>query len=303
MQTVSSCTRNVAANGLSFHVRLQGSEHAPLAILLHGFPETGHAWTSLASALAADGWRVAAPDLRGYGLSDKPPGVRAYVLDTLADDVLHLSSALGHARFCLVGHDWGGVLAWHLAARNPERVRGACILNAPHPASMAGFAFMHPIQMLRSSYVGFFQVPALPEWLLSARDHALLRRALTGSSRAGTFDDALLALYGQGWRQEGALTAMLNWYRAMPLSWPLVATIQVPVQVVWGDRDTALEPGLAEAGLRYCREGASLHLPQASHWLHHEEPERVAARTLEFLERVAATTDGPTSAPMTEGRP
>ena len=125
MDADAANARRVSANGLSFHVRVQGPEGAPLVVLLHGFPETGDAWTALAGALAAEGWRVAAPDLRGYGRSDKPEGVRAYVLDVLADDVLHLCSALGHARFAVVGHDWGGVVAWHLAARDARRVRAA----------------------------------------------------------------------------------------------------------------------------------------------------------------------------------
>lgn len=275
--------RRVFANGHGFRVRMRGPEAAPLVVLLHGFPETGDAWSHLARALASDGWRVAVPDQRGYGGSDKPTAVRDYALDTLADDVLHLCGALGHARFCVVGHDWGGVLAWHLAARNPERVRAACILNAPHPGSLASFALTHPTQLLRSGYVGFFQIPALPEWLLRAGDHLLLRRALTGSSRAGTFDPALLGAYATAWRTQGALTGMLNWYRALPLARPLLSIIEVPIQVIWGDRDTALDAALAEAGLRFCAKGTSVHLPQASHWLHHEEPDRVAARTIDFL--------------------
>ena len=287
MRADTASARQVFANGLSFRVHVQGPEGAPLVVLLHGFPETGDAWSHLAAALAAEGWRVAVPDQRGYGGSDKPAGVRAYALDTLADDVLHLCGALGHARFCVVGHDWGGVVAWHLAARNADRVRAACILNAPHPGSLAGFALTHPTQLLRSGYVGLFQIPGLPEWLLSAGDHALLRRALTGTSRAGAFDPALLAAYADAWRADGALTGMLNWYRALPFARPRLSTIEIPVQVIWGDRDAALDAGLAEAGLRCCRQGASVHLPQASHWLHHEEPDRVAARTIDFLRRVA----------------
>lgn len=286
MDPDAAIARRISANGLSFHARVWGPEGAPLVVLLHGFPETGDAWKGLAGALAAEGWRVVAPDQRGYGRSDKPEGLRAYALDVLADDVLHLCSALGHARFAVVGHDWGGVVAWHLAARDARRVRAACILNAPHPGSLPGFTLMHPMQLLRSTYVGLFQMPGVPEWLLGARDHALLQRLLTASSRPGAFDPALLAAYGQAWRADGALTGMLNWYRALPWSRPLMSPIEVPVQVIWGDRDIALDAGLAEAGLRFCRQGASVHLPQASHWLHHEEPERVAALTLEFLRRV-----------------
>ncbi|MBB1600429.1 alpha/beta fold hydrolase [Variovorax sp. UMC13] len=282
--------RRTTANGLSFHVRVDGPESGPLVVLLHGFPETGEAWRRLAAALSAEGWRVVVPDQRGYGLSDKPKGLRAYALDTLADDVLALCTAFGHARFAVVGHDWGGVVAWHLAARDPRRVQGVCILNAPHPASLGGFTLAHPTQLLRSTHVGFFQIPGVPEWLLAARDHALLQRALTGSSRPGTFDEALLAAYGRAWAEDGALTGMLNWYRALVLARPIAGTIEVPVQVIWGDRDRALEAGLAEAALRFCRQGMCLHLPQASHWVHHEEPERVGACATEFLHSVAPPT-------------
>jgi pimeloyl-ACP methyl ester carboxylesterase len=287
--------RRISANGLSFHLRVSGPEGAPLVMLLHGFPETGDAWSRLADALAAEGWRVAAPDQRGYGRSDKPDGLRSYVLDTLADDVLHLASALGYSRFSVVGHDWGGVVAWHLAGRDAARLQAACILNAPHPASLAGFSITHPAQLLRSSYIGFFQMPAVPEWLLSARDHAVLRRMLTGSSRPGTFDASLLATYAQAWREDGALTGMLNWYRALPLARSLHSTVEVPVQVIWGDRDTALDPRLARAALTYCHHGASMHLPQAGHWLHHEEPHRVATCAIDFL-RCAAPPGAPAQA-------
>jgi pimeloyl-ACP methyl ester carboxylesterase len=299
MTADAAIARRMSANGLSFYVRVQGAEGAPLVILLHGFPETGDAWTALAGALAAEGWRVAAPDQRGYGRSDKPAGLRAYALDVLADDVLHLSTALGHARFAVVGHDWGGVVAWHLAAREARRVRAACILNAPHPGSLPGFSLVHPMQLLRSTYVAFFQMPCAPEWLLGAHDNALLQRLLTGSSRPGTFDPARLAAYRQAWRAEGALTGMLNWYRALPWSRSLRSTIDVPVQVIWGDRDLALDAGLAEAGLRFCRQGASVHLPQASHWLHHEEPERVARRAIDFLRRAAPPDANGTDPPAT----
>lgn len=299
MSSDAVVVRQVSANGLQFRVRVSGPERGPLAVLLHGFPETGDAWSHLSHALAATGWRVAAPDQRGYGGSDKPAGVRAYALDTLADDVLHLCSALGQRQFCVVGHDWGGVVAWHLAARNPDRVRAACILNAPHPGSLASFMLTHPLQLLRSSYVGLFQVPGVAEWLLGAGGHAMLRRALTGTSRADTFSAALLSRYEEAWRQEGALTGMLNWYRALPLARPRTSTIEIPVQVIWGDRDPALDAGLAEAGLRHCRQGSSVHLPQATHWVHHEEPERVAARTIEFLAHALPAlghADGPQGA-------
>jgi pimeloyl-ACP methyl ester carboxylesterase len=137
--------------------------------------------------------------------------------------------------------------------------------------------------MFRSTYVGFFQLPWIPEAVLGARNFALLEAALTRSSRPGTFGDGELADYRTAWSAPGALRAMLNWYRAMPLAQPITTPIQAPVRIVWGDADTALEAGLADAALPYCLNGHVLRLPEASHWLHHEEPDEVSALLVEFL--------------------
>ena len=275
--------RRIAANGLRFHVALAGPGDGPLVILLHGFPEFWYAWRHQADALANAGYRVAMPDQRGYGDSDKPRGLSHYVLDTLADDVVALAAALGGGRFAVVGHDWGGMVAWQLASRKPAGLTGAAILNAPHPATFASFAMTHPLQAMRSAYVPLFQLPWLPELLLGARGHAALALALTGTSRPGTFDEAALARYRTAWSAEGALTCMLDWYRAMPLARPATARIRVPVRIVWGDRDTALEKGLAEAGAARCEHAQVLHVREATHWVHHEEPAVVNAALTDFL--------------------
>ena len=228
---------------------------------------------------------MVAPDLRGYNLSAKPEGISAYLLDVLADDVLGLADALGRRRFAIVGHDWGGVLAWHLAARDPGRIERAVILNAPHPATMRDFARAHPTQLARSWYVAFFQLPGLPERMLRAGDYAWLANGLTGSSRPGTFGDADLAHYRRAWSQPGALTAMLAWYRAVRLQQPPTTPlrVEVPVQVIWGDRDRFLDHRLAEAGIAACEHGEVHHLRQASHWVQHEEPDEVNRLLRRFL--------------------
>lgn len=276
----------LSANGLNFNLAIAGRPNAPLVILLHGFPEFWYGWHLQIDALAGAGWQVAAPDQRGYAESDKPAGVERYVLDILADDVLALADALHAERFVVVGHDWGGMVAWHLAARNPERLLGAAILNAPHPATFNSFAIAHPRQFARSAYLALFQVPWLPELMLSAYEFAALTFALTRTSRPGTFGDDTLARYRTAWAEEGALTTMLNWYRAIPMSKPQTRKIKVPVRVIWGDSDSALESGLAEAGVAYCRRGEVFHIPQASHWLHHEEPEQVNSLLMEFLGQI-----------------
>jgi pimeloyl-ACP methyl ester carboxylesterase len=278
-----ACTERLRANGIELDVVLAGPAQAPLVVLLHGFPEFSYGWRKQIGPLAAAGFRVAAPDQRGYNRSSKPPGILAYALDALADDVLGLAAALGRQRFAVVGHDWGGVVAWHLAARDPERIERVAVLNAPPLAAARRYARAHPSQRAKSWYVGFFQLPWLPERLLRAGDFAWLRSAMTRSSRPGTFGPEDLAAYREAWAQPGALTAMLNWYRALRLPAAAPARVHVPVRVIWGDRDDFLELGLAEAGLDVCDRGEAFHLPQATHWIQHEEPEEVNRLLLGFL--------------------
>ena len=272
-------------NGVELDAVAAGLPEGRLVILLHGFPEFWYGWRRQIAPLAAAGLRVLVPDQRGYNRSSKPPGRRSYALDTLADDVLGLASALGRERFAVVGHDWGGVVAWHLAARNPERIERAAILNAPHPATLQRYMRAHPGQAARSWYAGFFQAPLLPEMVLGAGGFAGLRRALDATARPGTFTEEDAGRYRAAWAQPGALTAMLNWYRALPAGAGSVRSkrIQAPVRVIWGDRDAYLESGLAEAGLALCDRGEVFHLGNATHWVQHDEPERVSQLLVEFL--------------------
>jgi epoxide hydrolase 4 len=269
----------LAINGIELDTVAAGPRDGPLVILLHGFPEFSYGWRRQTPALAAAGLRVAAPDQRGYNRSDKPAGIAAYTLDTLADDVLGLADVLGRDRFAVIGHDWGGVVAWHLAARNPERISRAAILNAPHPATLRRYARSHPSQALKSWYAAFFQLPLLPERALSAGGFWALRRVL----RRGTFSDEDFRHYRDAWAQPGALTAMLNWYRALRLHRRATSRISVPVRVIWGDRDAFLDPGLAEAGAALCDDAEIIHLPDASHWLQYEDAEEVNRLLVEFL--------------------
>ena len=276
---------HLTTNGVMLHAVAAGPSDGPLVILLHGFPEFWYGWRRQIEPLAAAGFRVLVPDQRGYNLSSKPEGLRAYTLDVLADDVLGLASSLGRSTFSVVGHDWGGVLAWHLASRNPDQIERAVILNGPHLGVMRNFTLSHPGQMLKSWYVGFFQVPWLPERVLSASDFVSLRRALTGTSQPGAFNSDDLERYREAWAQPGALTAMLNWYRALPVQTPTrrAERVRVPVRVIWGDRDTALEPGLAEASVALCERGEVFHLPDATHWVQHDSPDEVNRLIVEFL--------------------
>jgi pimeloyl-ACP methyl ester carboxylesterase len=275
----------VSTNGVELHGIAAGPPDGPLVILLHGFPEARHAWRYQIAPLAASGLRVVVPDQRGYNLSSKPGGTRHYIVDALASDVLGLSDALGVQRFAIVGHDWGAIVAWYLAGQHPDRVERAAVLNGPHLATAWGHMVTRPSQALKSWYIGFFQVPWLPELMLRARDFAWLSRTMVRSARPGTFTPEDLALYRAVWAQPGALTAMLNWYRALPAyarSFPR-ETIRVPVRVIWGDRDPFLDAGLAESSMALCSQGEVFHVADATHWLQHEEPERVNRLLIEFL--------------------
>jgi epoxide hydrolase 4 len=275
----------LAAHGITLHAVTAGPADGPLVILLHGFPEFWYGWRQQIAPLAASGLRVVVPDQRGYNLSDKPAGIAAYRLETLADDVLGLADALGYERFAVVGHDWGAAVAWHVASHSPERLTRAAILNAPHPATLRQYARAHLRQALKSWYVAYFQLPFLPELGLRAGGFRGLRRALQRTSRPGTFTDEDFRHYREAWAQPGALTAMLNWYRALRLAGVLAAParVRVPVQVIWGDKDAFLETGLAEASAALCERAEVFHLSDATHWVQHEQPAEVNRLLVEFL--------------------
>lgn len=275
----------VGANSLEFSALVAGPASGEPVLLLHGFPEGSYTWRHQVEALAAAGLRVLVPDLRGYGLSSKPTDVGAYALTHLAQDVLEIAASLGHGQVSLVGHDWGAALTWYLAQEYPARVRRGVVINGPHPGTVLPYALLHPAQFARGSYIGLLQVPFLAEAALSANRFALIRYAMRASARAGTFSDADLDRCQTGWEVEGALTAMLNWYRALMVSPPPIAAapIRVPMCVMWGDRDLALDPGLAEAGAALCESVEVHHFPLATHWLHQEEPDAVNAILREVL--------------------
>jgi pimeloyl-ACP methyl ester carboxylesterase len=272
-------------NGITLHVVAAGPKDGPPVILLHGFPEFWLAWCHQIEALAGAGLRVIVPDQRGYNLSDKPTGIGAYTIETLVADVVALADAIGRRQFAVVGHDWGAAIAWELAARHPERVSRAAMLNAPHPAVLRQYLLRHPTQLAKSWYIGFFQLPGIPEAVLRAGHFGLLARSMRRSAQPGTFSRTDLARYRDAWEQPGALTAMLNWYRALRrygMTMP-APRIRVPVRVIWGDRDAFLEPGLADASAALCDAADVVHLPEATHWAQHEAAFEVNRLLVEFL--------------------
>jgi epoxide hydrolase 4 len=263
----------------------------PLVVLLHGFPEFWYSWRRQLQPLADAGFHVVAPDMRGYNLSDKPAGWRAYDMEFLAGDIAGLIKHFGVERADVVGHDWGAAVAYGVAALHPESVRRLAILNVPHPARM--LAGLKTFKQLRKSwYMFFFQLPFIPEWLLRLRRFAALKLAMRADraklGRPPVFSDEVLERYAQAWSYHGALTAMLGYYRAALRQSPRRAgarmqPIVAPTLVIWGDRDTALGSELAEPEARWVKDVQVVHLPEATHWVQHDEPERVNELLIEFL--------------------
>jgi pimeloyl-ACP methyl ester carboxylesterase len=255
-----------------------------VVLLLHGFPECWYCWRAQIAPLAAAGLRVIVPDQRGYNLSDRPRGIGPYRLDRLTRDMEELLDDLGASRATVVGHDWGGVVAWWLAVTRPERVTALVACNIPHPAVMRRFLWRDPAQRRRSWYIFFFQLPWIPEWWLGRRDCRVLRSILRRTSRRGTFDDQILETYRQAWNRPGALTSMVAWYRAAvrrPLSTPDRLEVEAPTTVVWGARDTALGVEMVAPSLELCRDARSYIVDDATHWIQHEEPELVTRAILD----------------------
>jgi pimeloyl-ACP methyl ester carboxylesterase len=260
----------------------------PLVLLLHGFPQFWYQWRHQIPALVEAGFRVVAPDMRGYNLSDKLPGVRAYRVELLARDVERLILACGERTATVVGHDWGAIVAWIAAMRHPERVQRLAILNVPHPARFLE-GLLSPMQLLRSSYMFFFQVPWFPEEVIRAGDFALLRSVLARDPvQPEAFAAEDIERYIEAMAQPGALTATLNYYRAL-LRNPgetraLLQRVEAPVLVIWGERDRFLRRRLAEPPHLWVPNLVRVkRLPDASHWVAEDRPLEVNTLLLDFL--------------------
>jgi pimeloyl-ACP methyl ester carboxylesterase len=277
----------ITINGINLHVVLAGPKDAPPVILLHGFPEYWRGWWKQIEPLAKAGFRVIVPDQRGYNLSDKPKGVKAYTLDKLVADVLGLIDALGYQKVNLIGHDWGAMIAWVFASRYSERLYKLGILNVPHPAVMLNFLHRgDPEQLRRSWYIFAFQIPWLPEYLLEKDDWRNTIRVLRGSGKIHTFTKEDISEYKKAWSQPGAMTAMLNWYRAVfrhPPQRTKGMRVQAPVLIIWGMNDVALSHRMARLSLDYCENGKLVFFEDATHWVQHDEAEDVTKYLLDFI--------------------
>jgi pimeloyl-ACP methyl ester carboxylesterase len=278
--------RYIKTNGVTLHVVEAGAENGPLVILLHGFPEFWYGWRYQIDALAQVGFRVLAPDQRGYNLSDKPKSVRDYHLDQLAADVVGLIDATGYEKTFLVGHDWGGASAWWTAIKHPERVERLAILNSPHPRVMRQNLLHSRVQRKKSWYFFLFQMPFLPERRMRKNNWDIGKRMLQKTSRKGTFAEADLALYREAWSQPGATTGMFNYYRAAFRSRPARvrrSRVTMPTLIIWGERDKFLCRELARQSCERCDRAQLVFIEEATHWVQHEEPARVNQLLLKFF--------------------
>ena len=261
----------------------------PLVVLLHGFPDFWYSWRNQIEALAEAGLRVVAADMRGYNLSDKPDGVDAYSIERLTNDVAELVEHLGAERAHVVGHDWGGIVAWFFAMDHPNVLDRLAILNVPHPGRFIDMA-KSPAQALRSWYVAFFQVPLLPEAVLSAADFSALRRAFrTEPNAEDAFDDEDIEAYVYAASRSNNLRGPINFYRALSRRNPLDLrkenrrTIDHEVLVLWGERDAALGKDFADPEPGLVPNARVVRFPDAGHWVHVEQPTDVNRELIEFL--------------------
>lgn len=257
-------------DGLRFDVRDSGPIEGDVIIALHGFPQTSQMWDAMTPTLTGAGYRLLSPDQRGYSPDARPPRISDYRIDRLAGDVLALADAAGADRFHLLGHDWGGGIGWHLAATYPDRIRTLSVASTPHPRAL--MTAMLGRQGLSSWYMALFQLPRLPEYLLTRNDSASLRRMAEQSGVADT--DHVVRLFAQ----PGAATASINWYRAMRSpSVPAPGEVHIPVLYVWSDHDVALGRRAAELTRRWVSGDYRFEVMSGvSHWIPEERPTELA---------------------------
>jgi pimeloyl-ACP methyl ester carboxylesterase len=266
---------------LTFDVREAGPPDGPVVVLLHGFPQHNDSWDAVIDRLTAQGYRCLAPNQRGYSPGARPPRRRDYRMSELVADVGALIDASGAQRVHLVGHDWGAAVAWAAAAEIPERLATVSPVSVPHPGAFIK-SFITSRQGLASWYMYLFQLPRIPEWLLTRRRGAVISEFL---QRAGQ-TPAAAARDARAMSEPGALTSAINWYRALPLS-DLRAVnqkVSVPTLYVWSDQDVALLPKAAHDTARYVSGEYRFEiLPDVSHWIPDDQPDKLADLLLDWF--------------------
>lgn len=279
--------REVEANGLRFEVAEAG-EGDHLALCLHGFPELHYSWRHQLPVLARMGYRVWAPNQRGYSDGARPAAVADYAADAIVADAAALFDASGARRLTLIAHDWGGAIAWLFAINRVRPIERLVVMNLPHPICFAR-ALRHWPQRRRSWYMAFFQLPWLPERMLLRGDAAGIRKAFRGMAvDKARFPDAVLDTYARAAQRPGAMRAMVNWYRAAARHRDRMKVgnggrVEVPTLIVWGEEDSALGLETLDGTERFVPDLTIRRLPRVSHWVQQEAPEAVNAILEEWL--------------------
>jgi pimeloyl-ACP methyl ester carboxylesterase len=291
---------HAAVNGIRLHCAAEGAADAPLMLFVHGFPEFWYAWKNQLEEFGRD-HRAVAFDLRGHNLSDKPDGVDAYRVKPLLQDLKQLIEYLRADRSdkscILVAHDWGGAIAWTFAAAFPQHVKKLVIINAPHTVPFARALAQDPEQQAASAYMNFLRLPKAERILAENNYERLLKMFSRTVDGRCALSDEEVPLYRDAWSQPGALTCALNLYRASPLYPPTpgdpgaaalrldpaALTVRVPTLVIWGEADTALGTALLDGLEGLVPDLRVKRIPEGSHWVIHEQPQRVNAAIREFL--------------------
>jgi pimeloyl-ACP methyl ester carboxylesterase len=273
----------ITTNGVKLHYVTQGEGN--LMLMLHGFPEFWYSWRHQIPEFASD-FQVVALDLRGYNHSDKPSAQSAYAMDELVKDVKGVIEGLGYQTCILVGHDWGGAIAWSFAYQYPELVERLIILNSPHPAKFVQ-GLTTPQQLLRSYYIFLFQLPWLPELFLQLGDYQAIEAIFVDTAvDKSAFTKADIDAFKDAAAKRGALTAMLNYYRNIFSGERLNRTwgiLEVPTLMIWGEKDVALGKELTYGTEAYVRDFQIKYIPKCSHWVQQEQPQLVNEYIREFL--------------------
>ena len=276
----------ITTNGVRLHVVSSGKSDGPLVVLLHGFPEHWRSWQHQIPVLADAGYYVVAPDQRGYNLSDKPPRVRDYSLDELTRDIDGLIAAAQRRDAIIIGHDWGGAVAYRFAMDYPARTRKLVVMNAPHPITMARELKTFS-QARKSWYIGYFQIPWLPETVFKLAPDYWARVFFRGAAvNKQAFSDEDLRSMAQAGAQPGAMRAMINWYRAIVRYPPKSPEkkIAAPTLIIWAEDDVALGKRLT-VGMEpwFSLDFRIEYIPHCGHWVQNEAADRVNQLLLEFL--------------------
>jgi pimeloyl-ACP methyl ester carboxylesterase len=289
-------TKIIAINGIELEVIIAGHGNPKVAILLHGFPETNFSWRDQIPYLVDLGYEVYAPNMRGYGQSSKPPLIADYDIEHLTNDVAGLIDFGANGRdVTLVGHDWGAAVSWAFAIQNKRPLKHLIVMNVPHPAIMrAGLKTW--VQIKKSWYIFFFQLPKIPEWRILKDDALAITKVFRGAAvDKSKFPDEVCDVYRKNAQIPGAMTAMINYYRAAVASLTgsgaaKLPRITIPVLMIWGEEDKALGIELTQGydGIRYSDlvDNFTLKtLPNVSHWVQQEAPEAVNAIMGDWLKQ------------------